>query len=437
MPTGDGSLVNIIGVLSVLILVIANGFFVASEFSLVAVRRGRVAHLVGAGRMNAVALQRALAHLDYNLAACQLGITISSLALGWIGEPALANLIEPLLAGPLGTGATLGAHAIAIATAFILITVLHIVLGELAPKSLALQRSEATALLVVRPLLAFGFVFKPAIVALNGLGNSVLGLAGLRRASEKETLHSPEEIRLLVAETEKAGFLARTQRDVVERVISITSREVSDIMTPRTQVDWADANDTPDEILRAVRECRHEHVIVSRGSLDEVLGVIRKQDLLDQALDGKALDPLAALEQPLVLPDSAPLLQAIERFKAQPARVSVIVDEYGVLQGIVTRTDLLEAIAGDLPDVGEEPQVLEQEDGTFVMDGRMAADEAFICLNIGRRPEGDFHTFAGFAIAVLGKIPAIGDQFLWEGRRFQITGMDGPRVNKIRVERFY
>lgn len=351
MPTGDGSTNDIIGILLVSLLVVANGFFVASEFSLVAVRRSRVAQLVTAGRMSARALHRAVGQLDYNLAACQLGITISSLALGWIGEPVLAHLIEPLLVGPLGSGVQFGAHAIAIAVAFVIITVLHIVLGELAPKSLALQRTEATALLIVRPLILFGFLFKPAIVCLNGLGNLVLRLAGLRAASEKETLHSPEEIRLLVAETEEAGLLVRAQRDVVERVINIANREVSDIMTPRIDIDWADANDSQDEILRAVRECRHEHVIVSRGILDDILGVIRKQDLLDWVIDGKPLDPLAVLQQPLALTELTPLLQAIERFKTQPARVGVIVDEYGALQGMVTRTDLLEAIAGDLPDV--------------------------------------------------------------------------------------
>ena len=167
---GDGSSASLAGVLSVIILVVANGFFVASEFSLVAMRRSRVAQLVAAGRVNARALQNAVEHLDYNLAACQLGITLSSLALGWIGEPALAHLIEPLLILPFGTGAEIGAHAIAIIVAFAIITILHIVLGELAPKSLALQRTETTALIIVRPLSLFGFLLKPAIVSLNGLG---------------------------------------------------------------------------------------------------------------------------------------------------------------------------------------------------------------------------------------------------------------------------
>ena len=435
MPTGDGSLAVIIGILSALVLVLANGFFVASEFSLVAVRRSRVAQLVAADRMNAAALQRATENLDINLASCQLGITISSLALGWIGEPALAHLVEPLVAGLLGSWATIAAHTIAITIAFTIITVLHIVLGELAPKSLALQRSETTALVIVRPLAAFTFMFKPAIIFLNGLGNRTLHLVGLRPAGEKEMVHSPDEIRLLVAETAEAGLLDRAQREVVERVIAVTHREVSDIMTPRADVDWADANDSKEEILRAIRECRHEHVIIGCGSVDEVVAVIRKQDLLDQILEGKPLDPLAAVQAPLVLPESMPVLLAFERFKFQRARLGIVVDEYGWLQGIVTRTNLLEAIAGYIPELGEEPEIVEQNDGSFVVDGRTPADEAFVRLDINRMPEGDFHTVAGFVISMLAKIPAVGDHFTWEGWRLQIADMDRQRINKIRVSR--
>jgi CBS domain containing-hemolysin-like protein len=428
---GDGISASLAGVLSVFILVVANGFFVASEFSLVAMRRSRVAQLVTAGRVNARALQKAVEHLDYYLAACQLGITLSSLALGWIGEPALAHLIEPLLVLPLGTGAELGAHAIAIVVSFAIITILHIVLGELAPKSLALQRTETTALIIVRPLALFGFLLKPAIVSLNGLGNGVLRLFGLHAASEKESLHSPDEIRLLVAETERAGLLARTQREVVERVISLTGRDVSDIMTPRTSVVWADANDSRGEILNVVRDCTHEHVVIGQGSIDEIVGVLRKQDLLDQALEGAEVDPLVVLQQPLVFAEFTPLLQAIERFKAQPVRVGIVVDEYGTLQGIITRTDLLESIAGELPDAGEDPDIQEGDDGKLIINGKMPFDEAMIHLNISRKPDGDFHTLAGCAIELLGRIPAIGDEFTWEGWSFQITEMNGPRISKL------
>ena len=429
----DGSLTSIIGVLSVIVLVFANGFFVASEFSLVAVRRSRVAQLVVQGRRSATVLARAVEKLDLNLAACQLGITISSLALGWIGEPALADLFEPFLPNFLGLHANFGAHGIAIGIAFILITALHIVVGELAPKSLALQRTEQTALLVVRPLAVFTFIFKPAIAFLNWLGNLVLRLVGLRPASGQETLHSPEEIRLLVAESQEAGLLHRTQQDVVERVISISNREVSDIMTPRGDIDWADANDSLEEVLRAIRNCRHEQLILARGSVDEIVGVIRKQDLLDQAIDGNSLDPVAVVHQPLVLPETIPILRAFERFKSQPVRMAVIVDEYGLIKGIVTRTDLLEAIGGDIPDVGEESEVVERGDGTLLVDARMAADEAFIRLGIARRPEGEYQTLAGFAILRLGRIPVVGDHFVWEGWRFQIAEMRRQRITKVLV----
>jgi CBS domain containing-hemolysin-like protein len=437
MSAIDGSTTDLLGIVAIFLLVFANGFFVASEFSLVAVRRSRVAELVAQRRTNATALQRAVDHLDANLAATQLGITISSLALGWIGEPALTHLIEPLLTGLPGAWAATGAHAIALAIAFSIITTLHIVLGELAPKSLALQRSEGTALWVVRPLGLFLFLLRPAILLLNGLGNQLLKLAGLRTGTGEESLHSPEELKMLITASGRAGLLHEVQREVVERIFNIGRRRISDFMTPRPEVEWIDADASREEILRKVRECRHEQIVVSQGTVDDVIGVVRKQDILDQALDSKPLDPLALVKEALVVHDAAAVLKVFEQFKKRPVPMAVIVNEYGSLEGIVTQTDLLEAIAGNIPSAeDEEPEVVERDDGSLLMDGRMLAADAFDRLQTRERPErGDFHTLAGFALFQLGRIPATGDHFNWEGWSFEVVDMDGRRIDKVLVRR--
>lgn len=437
MPGSGGIMFDLLGILAVLILVAANGFFVAAEFSLVAVRRSRVAELVTAGQRNAVPLKRAVDNLDANLAATQLGITISSLALGWIGEPALAHLISPLLSNLPGMIASAGSHAIAVAIAFIIITALHIVLGELAPKSLALQRSEGTALRVVRPLGLFLFLLRPAIITLNGLGNLVLRLAGLRAGTGEESLHSPEELKLLIAASHEAGILQQGQQEVVERVLSIGSRRIGDIMTPRPEIEWINLDDDRATILRVIRESRHEQLLVGRGTIDEPVGMILKKDLLDQALDGKTLDPPAVIREPLVVPEAMPIFKMFDLFKQAPVRLAMIMDEYGDLEGIVTMTDLLEAIAGDLPDnEGEEPDVVQRDDGSLLIDGMMSAHDAFDRLGMRHRPpSGTFHTIAGFALAQLKHLPEVGESFTYEDWRFEIIDMDGRRIDKLLAQR--
>jgi putative hemolysin len=388
--------------------------------------------MVAAGRANAKALLRAVKTLDANLAACQLGITISSLGLGWIGEPALARLIEPFLVSVLGSYGLAGAHIIAITIAFSIITILHIVLGELAPKSLALQRSEGTALWVVRPLGWFRVLLWPAIVSLNGLGNLVLRLFGLRPGTAEETLHSPEELKLLIAASQEGGLLQRAQQELVERVLSIGNRRITDIMTPRVDVEWIDADDDREEILRRIRECRHEQLLVGKGTIDELVGMIVKKDLLDQVLDGKALDPMLVVRQPIALHEAMPIFKVLEQFKKAPVRLATILDEYGVLQGIVTQTDLLEAIAGELPEVeGEEPGIIERADGSLLIDGMMSALDVFDRLGFRARPEGDYHTVAGFALVQLGHLPEAGELFGYEGWRFEVVDLDGRRIDKV------
>lgn len=438
MPSTDGSsLTALIGIIAVFALVAANGFFVAAEFALVAVRPSRVTELVAAGRMHASALKHAVDNLDASLAATQLGITLSSLALGWLGEPALAKLIEPVLSALPGSLATAAAHSIAVVSAFAVITALHIVLGELAPKSLALQRSEGTALWVVRPLGVFLFLLRPAIVSLNGLGNLVLRLFGLRPGTGEESLHSPEELKLLVAASQEAGLLDRAQQAVVERVFNIADRRIADIITPRRDIDWIDADDSPEEMLRTIRASRHEQLLVGRGGIDEPLGMILKKDLLDQVLDGKPLDPLAAIRDLLIVQAGTPIFRVLDQFKKAPVRLAIVIDEYGSLDGIVTQTDLLEAIAGELPDAeGTDPDIVERGDGSLLIDGMMPAHDAFARLGFRlRSADGDFHSIAGFALSKLGHLPTVGEHFNYDGWRFEVIDMDGKRIDKLLAQR--
>lgn len=446
----DGAVAAILGkLLAVFALVAANGFFVAAEFSLVSVRRSRVEELVAQGSGGAKVLDRAVGNLDNNLAATQLGVTVSSLGLGWIGEPALARLIEPALGG-LGMLATAGAHAIAGAIAFVIITVFHIVLGELAPKSLALQRPESTALWVVRPLALFLALFRPAIFVLNGLGNAVVRLFGLEPSHAEGRLHSTEELKLLVAASRSAGLVDQAQQEVVERAFGMGERRVRAIMTPRHDVYWVDADGTLDAILHGIRQGRHEQIIMARGTLDKVVGVLRKQDLLDLHLDGRLPLPgsdegsaalLAAVREPLVVHDGATVLQVLDTFKNRPVQMAVIYDEYGAMRGVVTQADLLEALAGDIPDADDDAAITRREDGSFLVDATLPILETFDHVGIEARPEdgGDYRTLAGFVLARFGRIPAMGDSFEWNAAgdvwRFEVVDMDGHRVDNVLISK--
>lgn len=434
MSEFDSATYGALGILAVFLLVFANGFFVAAEFSLVGVRKSRVDELARKGKANAKSLQRALKRLDANLAATQLGITISSLGLGWIGEPALARLIEPLLAGLPASWAVPGSHAIAVTIAFLIITALHIVLGELAPKSLALQRAEKTSLWVVRPLAVFRFLLWPAIFVLNGLGNRLVKFGGLRPGGVEESLHSPEELRMLITASGRAGLLHEVQQEVAERIIEMGQQAISTFMTPRPEVEWIDSRSSRKDMLDKIKRSRHGRLVVSRGSVDNVIGIVRKQDLLDQALAEKPLDPLKAVREPLIVHEVTPVLKVIEEFKRRPVHMGIIVNEYGTLEGIVTQTNLLEALAGDIE--GAKPKVSERPGGRLVMEGSMLLADALERLGISARPKrGDFHTLAGFALFRLGRIPEQGDHFTWQGWRFEVAEMDGPRIKKMIVSK--
>ncbi len=423
--------------LAVVVLVLANGFFVAAEFSLVALRRSRVEQLLAQGHPRAFALQRAVRNLGAYLAATQLGITMSSLGLGWIGEPALAELIEPAFHFLPESLALISSHALGGVIAFTIITALHIVLGELAPKSLALQRTEETAIAIVNPLELYLAIFHPAVHVLNNLGNFVLRLMGLQPGSGEELFHSVEELKLLVAASHKAGLVGEAEQDVVERVFSLGDRRVSAYMTPRTEMVWLDINDSLDKIHRQVIESVHSFFPVAEDSVDNILGVVQAKEFLAHN-PTKLVELQTILHQPLYVPESMRALKILELFKKSGTHIALIVDEYGVSQGLVTLIDILEAIVGDIPSVEDlaDPEVVQREDGSWLLDGLLPIDEFKEIFQIQKLLPGEgasYQTLGGFVVVQLGHIPSTAEHFEWNRLRFEVIDMDGNRVDKVLV----
>ena len=432
-----------LGLAAVLVLVLTNAFFVATEFAIVAVRRSRLAQLAAEGNTTARVASEVVGHLDAYIAACQLGITMASLALGWIGEPALAHLVQPPMQALVGRFAPQAAHGVAVAVAFTLITGLHIVVGELAPKGLALQRTDGTTLWVARPIHAFYLVFRWPITALNAVGNAALRLVGLPTATNHEQVHTPQELRYLVAGTQQAGALEPAEARIASRALAFAQRTVGSLMTPRTRVD-AIALDTPrPELLARVAATRHNRVPVYHTSLDEVVGVLEVHDLFAILARPAAGPDLTGLLRPvLTVPESMPADDLLERMQAEGHQLVVVIDEYGSTAGIVTTQDLLEALVGPIPDqpalATADPDRADNgraADGSLLLDGLTDLTEfqERTGLAVSSADQHLAKTLGGLVMAHLGRVPAPGDQISLHRHTLCVEAMDGRRVATIRL----
>src|SRR5215207_1565246 len=318
-----------LGLAAVFVLVLANGFFVATEFAIVAVRRSRLEQLVQEGHTGAVAAKNVVAHLDTYIAATQFGITLASLALGWIGEPALAHLLEPPLTMLVAGFAPMAAHGVAISIAFAVITGLHIVIGELAPKGLALQRPESTALWVARPIQLFHAVFKWPVTALNAVGNGTLRLFGLEAASGHEMVHSVEELRLLVTGMQKAGVVDDVEARIAQRAFAFGELTAGALMTPRTEMEAVPVTATLDELLRLAESTRHSRLPVFEGSLDNIVGVLHVRELFKHRNTLPPAFSLRALTRvPLIVPETKHAADVLEEMRTNRCHMAVVIDEY-------------------------------------------------------------------------------------------------------------
>lgn len=420
---------------TVLLLVLANAFFVAAEFALVAVRRSRIDELANRGDPSARIVQRTLKDIDRYISAIQLGITLASLALGWLGEEAISALMDRALVHLGMTPPPVAVHTTAAAiTAFLVITVLHIVLGELTPKSLALVKPEEVSKLVVRPLRGFALVMSPAVALLNGAANGVLRLAGVRPITPRDRVHSPEELRLLVMQSRAHGALDESDSAMLAGVFDFHEKKARDVMRPRTEIIAVDVNATESEVWTLMRSERYSRYPVYQESLDDVIGVLVAKDLWlkDPA---SPFDLRSLTRKPLYVPDTRPAERVLDDLRRSRAHMAVVLDEYGGTAGIVTLEDLVEEVIGDINDEYDFAiREAIEANGVLELAGSMSLVDVRSDYRIPI-PEGDWTTLGGYTFARLGRVPRIGDRASFPGGELEVVAMDGRRVAAVRVVR--
>ena len=430
---GSGGIVLRLGL--VLLLVLANAFFVAAEFALVAARRSRVDEMAAKGDAAARLVQRTLKELDRYISATQLGITLASLALGWLGEDAIAVLMDRVLAyfGYVMPATAVHTTAAAI-TAFLIITFLHIVLGELTPKSVALVKPEGVSKLVAPPLVGFAILMSPLIALLNGAANAILRLIGIRPTTERERAHSPDELRLLVMQSRAHGALDETDSLMLAGVFDFHEKRARDVMRPRTEIVAVPVDATETEVWQLMRRERYSRYPVYEETLDDVIGVLVAKDLWLKE-PAASFDLRALMRKPLYVPDTRPAERVLDDLRRTRAHMAVVLDEYGGTSGIVTLEDLVEEVIGDINDEYDFA-VREAIEANGVLE--LAGSMSLVDVRSDYRlpiPEGDWTTLGGYTFARLGRVPRIGDRATFPGGELEVVAMDGRRVAAVRVLR--
>jgi len=436
----------------ILLLVAANAFFAAAEFALVSIRDTRIQELIEARRIGARIVQRLHRNLDEVVNGVQLGITIVSLTLGWVGEPRLAHMFEAFLGHV--PYSHLYAHGIAIAVAFILITCLHVILGELVPKSLALQRGEQVALAVAAPMDVFLTLTRPLNFILNGAAGSVLRLFGSRKLRQGP-VHSPDELKLIVSASRQSGQIPQFQEDMIHHALELESITVRQVMVPRPDIFSLPGDLTLEEALSRVVEEQHSRVPVydTQSGPEHIVGVLYAKDLLRWArlrLTANLLQPGAAriagmkisqiMRDVLVVPETKVLTELLEEFKKRKRHLAVVVDEFGSTAGVITVEDVLEQLVGEIEDEGDqldvapEPSSL-QANVPLVLDASVGIRDLETQHELELPRDAGFETLAGFVLARLQRIPKVGEGFDHEGHRFVVEEMEGHRIAKVRIEK--
>ncbi len=416
-----------------LFFVFLNGFFVLSEFSLVRVRRSKIEELIKEGKKNAKQALEVTSQLDTYLSACQLGITLSSLALGWLGEPAIARLLTHYFE-PLGISATL-AHTIAFIIAFTLITLLHVVLGELVPKSIAIAMAEKTILIVARPIHLFWLIFLPFIKTFDFLAARSLKMLGIKPAKDSELTHSEEEIKIIASESQKGGVLDEFETEIIRNAVDFSDTVAKEVMSPRKDMICLNKNKSYEENMKIVCESKHTRFPYIDGSKDNILGMIHIRDLMQNELDAhkKSLDEFV---RPMFLvPESISISKVLLRMNKERSHTALVVDEYGGTAGIITMEDIMEEIFGDIKDEHDENDEYYKKLAENIYEFKGRCDIATVeeLLNINYDEDLEQVTIGGYVFNLLGRLPVVGDRAEDELCYYEVKQMDGNSIDKVKV----
>ncbi len=425
---------TLLEILVILVLVFANSILVMTEMAIVSSRKARLQQLVNQGNQKAQqALDLANSPNSF-LSSIQVGITLIGILAGAYGGATIAqSLAKELEKVSFLAGQR---ESLSFVVIVILITYVNIVFGELVPKRLALSRPEAIATNMAKPAQWLAWLISPVVALLSHSTDLILRLFGDHHSQEPEV--TEEEIKVLIEQGREAGTFEQAEQDMVQRVFRLGDRQVNAMMTPRPDIVWLDLEDSFENNRQKMIKSSHSRLPVCQGGLDNVLGVVQISDLLSRSLCGETLDLTANLRRPLFVPESTSGFKVLELFKQSGTHIAMVVDEYGVIQGLVTLNDVLVELVGDIPSVDqqEEPMAVQREDGSWLVDGMYSVEDFFELFRIEdqqRQQRGNYQTLAGLVISQLARIPTAADHFEWQGLRFEVMDMDGNRVDKVLI----
>jgi CBS domain containing-hemolysin-like protein len=420
----------------VILLVLANAFFVAAEFAIVKVRSTQIQPLAEKDNKRAKIAVRLITHLDEYLSATQLGITMASLGLGWIGEPVTAKILEPIF-NLLSIKNPQTVHTLSITAGFIFLTFLHIVVGELAPKSLAIRHSKTSTLFVSIPLNLFYIVFRPFIWALNSVANLILRGIGIRPVTETERFHSEEELRILLAEGRKSGAIDSTEHQLIEKIFEFNDKIAREIMIPRSHMIAINIDDSREKIFQTVIEEGFSRVPIYKGTIDNIIGIIYTKDLISAAEHRELIALMDIIRPASFVSATKQIGNLLKELQKNKVHMAIVVDEYGGVEGLITMEDILEEIVGEIQDEYDvESQAVEPEkSGVYLVNPMISIEDFNNRFNLNIPEDPDYQTLSGFLQKVTGHIPEIYERIDYKGIIFTVTKKMGNRIMQVRVQK--